>query len=297
MTTVQEITHRGDAYVLAVNTALDEYLSDFDLPQQSVVNAMRYSLLSGGKRIRAILLLEFCRMCGGDTQTAMPFACAVEMLHCYSLIHDDLPCMDDDDLRRGIPSCHIKFGEAIAVLAGDALLTLAFDIILNPINPGLSAGNTLKAAGLLARAAGYKGMVGGQVIDMECSGADDVILTHQNELKTGAVIRAAVMMGCIAADADDALIRTADDYAEKIGLSFQIVDDILDMVGSTEEIGKPAGSDAGNKKTTFATLYGVEKSRNIVDQLVNDAKAFLKAFPFSDDFIYSFTDALSDRKS
>lgn len=295
---MSDYSKRLDDYITKVNTALDGYLPEKNLPQQVVVDAMRYSLLSGGKRIRAVLVLEFCRMCGGNVQAALPFACAIEMLHCYSLIHDDLPCMDDDDLRRGHPSCHIAFGEANALLAGDGLLTLAFETILKGSDPSkVSYEHIVKAAGVLAQAAGYNGMVGGQTIDLQNEGAplSAELLNTIHALKTGALIRAGVQMGCIAAGAEDRLIGIANGYAEKIGLSFQIVDDILDIVGSAGELGKPIGSDKNNNKTTFATLYGVEDARRMAQTLSSDAKVLLKEFPFSDGFILEFTDALTNR--
>ncbi|MFA9380644.1 MAG: polyprenyl synthetase family protein [Acetanaerobacterium sp.] len=299
ITMTMDVNRRAETYAAMVNAALSDYLDDTGLPQQEVVDAMRYSLLCGGKRVRAILLLEFSRMCGGRVQDALPFACAVEMLHCYSLIHDDLPCMDDDDLRRGRPSCHIQFGEATALLAGDALLTLAFEVMLeNAASSDVSARNTLRAAGVLARASGYHGMVGGQVIDLvnENTQPDAETLTLIHEMKTSALIRAAAAMGCIVADADEALIAAADGYAKKIGLSFQIVDDILDIIGTSEELGKPAGSDNKNRKNTFATLYGVEKAKIIAGDLGREALQFLSAFPHEDEFIHLFTGLLTQRK-
>ena len=288
-------SERLNEYISMVNNELDRLLPAQKIPQQVVIDAMRYSLLSGGKRIRAVLVLEFCRMCGGDVAAALPIACAVEMLHCYSLIHDDLPCMDDDDLRRGRPSCHIAFGEANALLAGDGLLTLTFETILS--SSGLAPEQIVKAAGVLSKAAGYQGMVGGQTVDLQNEGKpiSGETLEYIHALKTGALIRAAVQMGCITAKADEGLCSAADEYAEKIGLSFQIIDDILDIVGFAQEMGKPVGSDKNNDKTTFATLYGVDKARQMVKTLNDEAKALLKWFPKADEFIYEFTDSLTSR--
>ncbi len=295
---MNDYSKRLDDYVEMINTALDGYLPEQGVPQQAVVDAMRYSLMSGGKRIRGVLVLEFCRLCGGDISAALPFACAIEMLHCYSLIHDDLPCMDDDDLRRGRPSCHIAFGEANALLAGDGLLTLAFETILTGCSPEkVPYERTVKSAGILAKAAGYNGMVGGQTIDLQNEGSplSAEMLDTIHTLKTGALICAAVQMGCVVAGSDDSLIQIADSYGEKIGLSFQIVDDILDIVGSAKELGKPTGSDQSNHKTTFATLYGIEQARRMAQGMSEEAKGLLKAFPCVDTFILEFTDALTNR--
>lgn len=297
MSSIATIEQREPYYLQLINTALERYLSDRGLVQQDVVDAMRYSLLSGGKRIRGILLLEFCRMCGGSIDDALPFACAVEMLHAYSLIHDDLPCMDDDDMRRGQPSCHIRYGEATALLAGDALLTYSFEIMLVKSNT-VPAECALRAAGILARAAGYHGMVGGQVIDLASEGkqADEQTLSLIHSMKTAALIRAASTMGCVIAGADEDKVQAADRYSEKIGLSFQIVDDILDITGTSEELGKNVGSDVQNSKTTFATLYGVQRASELAYELSDGAKQYLSCFEYLDDFIYRFTDKLTDRR-
>lgn len=297
MSSIATIEQREPYYLQLINTALERYLSDKGLVQQDVVDAMRYSLLSGGKRIRGILLLEFCRMCGGKIDDALPFACAVEMLHAYSLIHDDLPCMDDDDMRRGQPSCHIRYGEATALLAGDALLTYSFEIMLakpDAVPPEYA----LRAAGILARAAGYHGMVGGQVIDLASEGkqTDEQTLSFIHSMKTAALIRAASTMGCVIAGADEDKVQAADRFSEKIGLSFQIVDDILDITGTSEELGKNVGSDVQNSKTTFATLYGVQRASELACELSSAAKQHLSCFEYSDDFIYRFTDKLTDRR-
>ncbi len=291
------INERTKQYMQAISTSLERYLADAQLPQQSVVDAMRYSLLSGGKRIRAILCLEFCRMCGGTVSDALPFACAVEMIHCYSLIHDDLPCMDNDDLRRGQPACHIAFGEATALLAGDALLTLAFDVMLNNPSNEASAKSTVRAAGILAQAAGYRGMIGGQVVDLASEGTelDEQALTLIHRMKTAALIRAAAAIGCVVAGGTEQMLSAADRYCEKIGLSFQIVDDILDIIGTSEQLGKPVGSDRQNSKFTFAALHGVAKATELVHSLADQAKQQLAVFPYTDEYIYQFTDQLADR--
>ena len=244
-----------------------------------VREAMRYSLLSGGKRIRPILTLAFCEACGGEALSALPFACAVEMIHTYSLIHDDMPCMDDDDLRRGRPTNHKVYGEATAVLAGDALLTAAFEWMLDP-SVTLPPERVLEAAGVLARAAGAQGMVGGQVLDMAGEG-HAMGLTEVEELqrlKTGALIRAAAEMGCVLAGGTGEQRAAVCRYAERIGLAFQIQDDILDVVGDEATLGKPVGSDAKSEKNTFVTLKGLEECRRLVDKLTGEAVEALALF-------------------
>ena len=279
-------------YLELINDALEKYLPKSD---DIVSEAMKYSVRNGGKRIRPILALEFCRACGCEPQKALPFACAVEMIHTYSLIHDDLPCMDDDDYRRGKPSCHIAFGEANALLAGDALLTLAFETVSNA---DLPAESVVKAVKELSYSAGILGMVGGQVLDLQ---NENKALTLQeleqiHNLKTGELIRVACVLGCIAAEADEAKIKAAEDYAKGIGLTFQIVDDILDVSSDAETLGKPIGSDAENQKTTYASLLGIEKSKEIASELTENAKAALDVFNEDTNSLKQLADKLQTRK-
>ncbi len=249
--------------------------------QDEVVKAMKYSLSNGGKRLRPVLCLEFARACGADRFDALDFACAVEYIHTYSLIHDDLPCMDDDDMRRGKPSCHKEFGEATALLAGDALLTHAFQILAGA---ELDDKKIALACGLLAQNAGVQGMVGGQVIDLkyESETPDLQQLLSVHRLKTGALISAACLLGCIAAGADDVKIAAASAFAYDLGVAFQIKDDILDVVGSTEALGKPVGSDAENNKTTYVTVRGMENAQKDVEMLTSAAVSRLSAFENTD---------------
>lgn len=249
--------------------------------QDEVVKAMKYSLSNGGKRLRPVLCLEFARACGADRFDALDFACAVEYIHTYSLIHDDLPCMDDDDMRRGKPSCHKEFGEATALLAGDALLTHAFQILAGA---ELDDKKIALACGLLAQNAGVQGMVGGQVIDLkyESETPDLQQLLSVHRLKTGALISAACLLGCIAAGADDEKIAAASAFAYDLGVAFQIKDDILDVVGSTETLGKPVGSDAENNKTTYVTVRGMENAQKDVEMLTSAAVSRLSAFENTD---------------
>ncbi|MCQ2472266.1 MAG: polyprenyl synthetase family protein [Clostridia bacterium] len=280
-------------YVEIVNNALEEFLPKGD---DVVSQAMRYSVRNGGKRIRPVLVLEFCKVCGGDPMLALPYACALEMIHTYSLIHDDLPCMDDDDFRRGKPSCHVAFGEANALLAGDGLLTLAFETAAKST---LSADKTVKAVSQLAKAAGVCGMIGGQVMDLENEGKSvgvDV-LEKTDALKTGELIRVACVLGCISAGADDEKIKNAESYAKDIGLAFQIVDDILDVTGDEKALGKPIGSDADNDKSTYVSALGLDGSTKKVDFLTERAKEALKSFDGDTAFLCDFADKMAKRKS
>lgn len=255
-----------EAYLAQASKALDAACGQF-LPETSeVCRAARYSLLGGGKRIRAVLVLSVCDLLGGDKAAAGQFAAAVEMLHCYSLIHDDLPCMDNDDLRRGRPSCHKAFDEATAMLAGDVLLTEAFEVVANA---PASAQACVRAARALGAGAGSRGMVYGQELDLKyealAATEDQLRLIHRN--KTGALINAAVQMGAAAAEADTETCRVLEAYAYGLGLVFQIVDDVLDVTSTPEQLGKPIGSDSENGKTTFVTLYGTDGAMVLAEKL------------------------------
>ena len=261
--------------------ALYACLPGADCREGVLIEAMRYSLEAGGKRVRPRLVLEFCRLCGGSAAAATPFACAVEMIHTYSLIHDDLPCMDDDDLRRGQPSNHKVYGEDIALLAGDALLTLAFETLADDRTASLTSDKACRlAAKKLAKYAGATGMVGGQVIDLksENTNAPIEVLREMDEKKTACLIQAACELGCVAADASEDRLRAAALYGESIGVAFQIQDDILDWTSSDEELGKPVGSDSENSKSTYVSLLGIEKCRALVDELTSQAIKALDSF-------------------
>ena len=238
---------------------------------------------------------NFNRILGGAANDAMEFAAAIEMMHAYSLIHDDLPCMDDDDLRRGKPSCHVAFGEAIALLAGDALQTLAFETLAR--NTSLEPAQVLQAVRELAAAAGSRGMVGGQTVDIEGTAQTVEQLTGMCMMKTGALIKCAVRLGCLSVGADEASMAQADIYADAIGLAFQIRDDILDVIGSTEELGKPVGSDAEQQKATFATVLGTEWAQSLAEKLTRTALDALKQLNVAeDDPLYEMTVELCSRK-
>lgn len=264
-------------------------------PQAKVLEAMRYSLEAGGKRIRPLLVLAFCRACGGDVQKALKPALAIEMIHTYSLIHDDLPAMDDDDYRRGRLSCHKAFDEATAILAGDALNVLPFELLSTDTT--LPAETRVSLIAELANAAGAEGMIGGQVIDIANETRTDV---DQNNLvnmyahKTGALIRVACTMGCMVAGANDKMLTAATEYAQRLGLAFQIVDDILDVTGTPELLGKPIGSDAAHHKTTFVTLLGLEGAKAEASRLTEEALRLLEDIP-EHQFLTDLTEALLNR--
>ncbi len=263
----------------------------------AVSDAARYSLFGKGKRVRAVLCLAVCEMLNGSPELAECYAAGVEMLHCYSLIHDDLPCMDDDDLRRGRPSCHKAYGEATALLAGDALLTAAFEALSAARG---TARQNVQAVQLLSRAAGANGMVWGQEQDLYYEahaalvGEEQLKAIHRS--KTGELIRAAALLGAIAANADGRQCEAVGEYAEAVGMVFQIMDDVLDVTATEQELGKPIGSDAENGKTTFVTLYGAERSRQIAQELTQDACAKLqKTFGGQSLFLCMLADRLLHR--
>lgn len=276
---MNDFNERIKKYCDLVDAKLDEIISKKGYAQQIVFDAMEYSISAGGKRIRPILLLEFCRVCGGDVQKALPFACALEMIHTYSLIHDDLPCMDNDDFRRGKPSCHKAFGEANALLAGDALLNLAFETMLSS-EIDLSAEVKLKAALFIAKCSGVYGMIGGQVIDLQNEGKDisEELLIRLYKDKTAALLRAAAVGGAILAGADEVKINFANQFAEKVGLAFQIVDDILDFEGDEAVLGKPVGSDEKNNKKTYVAFHGIDNAKEDAKTLTTKALEALENF-------------------
>ena len=265
----------------AFEEALPCYMPATGGLQTTVAEAMAYACEAGGKRIRPVLTMEFCRVCGGDSRQALPFAAAIEMIHSYSLVHDDLPCMDNSPLRRGRPSTHAKYGETMALLAGDGLLNLAFETMLRPDNhANLSAQQVLSAAAALADGAGIDGMVGGQVIDLESEGKtiDLATLEALQQGKTAALLIAACVMGARLAGADEAWEAAARSFGENVGLAFQIVDDILDVTASADKLGKPVGSDADNEKSTYVSLLGLEEARRLAAQRTADAVEALSVF-------------------
>ena len=281
-----------------IGEALEQAISADDADFLPVLEAQRYSLLAPrAKRIRPTLVLELCRMLGGDDKAAMPLAVAVEMVHTYSLIHDDLPCMDDDDLRRGRPTCHKAHGEAFALLAGDALLTGAFEKIATA--PYLDARAVRDAVLVLAGAAGDRGMIGGQVIDLVGEGRSlpEGTLLKLHRGKTGALIRASALLGVIAAgySVDSREAQDAAKYAEGIGLAFQIVDDVLDVTESADTTGKSVGSDEKKQKTTFMSYYSPREALAYARRVSDEAKAAIAAYPGAD-FLLALADYLIDRR-
>lgn len=281
-----EFEGRLREYGSEIETVLRRYLNpEQDRPYRTVLEAMDYSLSAGGKRIRPILTLEFCRLCGGAAEDAYPFAAAIEMVHTYSLIHDDLPCMDDDDYRRGRPTNHKVYGEAMAVLAGDGLLTEAFAVALSAKIP---AERVVRATAALAEAAGCSGMLGGQVIDLESENRQIPLelLETLHRQKTAALIRGAVRMGAIVGGADARQIEAADRYAEALGLAFQITDDILDVTGDAEKLGKSVHSDERAGKSTYVTALGLEKAKERAEELTACAVESLGVFSDADFLIW-----------
>ena len=286
-------------YIRAVEAAIDNLIPKGSAEEQKLIDAVRYSLDLKGKRVRPSLTLAFAQLCGGDIKAAMPFACAVEMIHTYSLIHDDLPCMDDDDYRRGKPANHKVFGEDTALLAGDALQSMAYEVMLSDRTVREVGGErAARAAHVLAQKSGLLGMVGGQAIDLsiEHRQVDIDTVRLMEEKKTANLIEAACMMGCIAAGADENRIRAAERYAHAIGLAFQIVDDILDVTSTAEELGKPIGSDAENEKNTFMSLLGYARCRELVDELTREALDALGAFEGDTSELADFAVQLAERK-
>lgn len=264
----------------AVEESLTSFISGAEnSPQKIIFDSMKYSLEAGGKRIRPVLLLETIKMMGGDCSAGIPFACAVEYIHTYSLIHDDLPAMDDDDLRRGKPTNHKVFGEAVAILAGDGLLNSAFEIMSGEILKNNCIGY-VKAMNVIASCAGVNGMIAGQIVDIESEGRSISYeeLRYLHSKKTGALIKASVMAGAYIAGANEEELKAVERYSENIGLAFQITDDILDVTGNTSELGKNTGSDIQNDKSTYVSLFGIEKARLLAQDCLKDAVESLGNF-------------------
>lgn len=278
-----------------INDFLDN--NAFEGCEKSVVlDAMNYSLKNGGKRIRPLFTLYFSELADGNKESAVKLGCALEMIHTYSLIHDDLPCMDNDDMRRGKPSCHTAFGEANALLAGDALLTEAFYLAAQS---GISDANANLAVKYLSEFAGVRGMVMGQVLDLQFENTEPTLndIKKMYSLKTCALLKCACVLGYLTSEEiDNEKIDLICQFAENIGLAFQITDDILDVISDSETLGKPVGSDEKNNKPTFVRLYGLEKSKELVNELTNNAISILKSFNGKSDKIIKLTLALAERK-
>lgn len=272
----QYLNHKRGMVSQALNDMIQAHFSDSRL-----ASAMQYSLMASGKRIRPVLCMAAAETVGEITPDVIQTACAIEMIHTYSLIHDDLPAMDNDDLRRGKPTCHIKYDEATAILAGDALLTLAFEILSGPATlPGNNAVNQLQVINLISKAAGHKGMIEGQMRDMEAENAVITVdaLKKIHYLKTGALIDASIVAGALLAGADARSIEQLKIYADNIGLAFQVADDILNVEGDAARMGKATGTDASRNKATYPGLLGMEKSRQFAADLINNALHALEIF-------------------
>lgn len=285
------------SYIELIENKLRFYNPQPDNLQNNIYKAMNYSLEAGGKRLRPVLLLEFCRVCGGNIDEAMPFACALEMIHTYSLIHDDLPAMDNDDLRRGQPTNHKVFGEAVAILAGDALLTKAFHIMASANMENKA--NHIKAIEYMSNAAGTEGMIGGQIVDIENENKPASIetLRYMHSLKTGALIKAACVIGGIVAGASDKTLKILSDYAENLGIAFQIRDDILDVTGNEEELGKPIGSDAKCNKSTYVSILGIDEAKELCSEYTEKALVCLSELKADTGFLEDFTKSLLTRNN
>ena len=282
-----------------IEDKIESYLPKEEGYQKTIFEAMNYSLRAGGKRLRPILLMEAYKLCQGQGEDFVPYSVAMEMIHTYSWIHDDLPALDNDDLRRGKPTNHIVFGEAMAILAGDALLNTAYETMLNATFKHPRPELSLRAAYEISRGAGIYGMIGGQVVDVESEdkkiNKDKLDYIHMN--KTAAMIVGSVRAGAILAGIDEDRLESLTKYAENIGLAFQIVDDILDIEGDEKLLGKRVGSDLDNDKSTYPSLLGISESKKIVENLIEEAKISLEVFDSDAEFMNALADFIRDRQN
>lgn len=292
---------RQSEYLELINRRLEKISAVPDNLQRSVFEAMRYSLMAGGKRIRPMLTLAVADLFGGSREDALLFGTALECIHTYSLIHDDLPCMDNDELRRGRPTCHVAYGESTALLAGDALLNLAFELMSDRSGyHQISEAQALRIIREVSLCSGAHGMIGGQVVDLACEGAEAVspeTLTYMHERKTGALIRVSAVSGAMVSGASEKEIEKISEFSLKLGLAFQIKDDILDFTGDEEVLGKPIGSDLESEKTTFVSLWGLEESQRRLDELTKQAQMCLNSFGERAGFLRAFSDYLLQRQN
>lgn len=283
-----------------VDEYLDGYLTEKDNYQRNIYEVMRYSVFAGGKRLRPVITLASCEIVGGNVVDAIPFGCAIEMIHTYSLIHDDLPAMDNDDYRRGKPTSHKMFGEAMAILAGDGLLNKAFEIVAEEsLKNSMDLSKAMRAIAVIANASGTEGMIGGQVIDLEAENKqiDEQHLRYMHLHKTGALIIACTKAGAILGGGNEKEIEALEVYGRNLGLAFQIKDDILDVEGNQDKLGKPVGSDANNGKSTFVSLMGLEKSKEQVNALTEEAIQHLHIFGEKRWFLEELANYLIHRES
>lgn len=291
-----EIRKHVEEQANLISERLEKILST-NMPS-TVLDAMEYSVSNGGKRIRPILTIEFAKASGGNVDSALDFGCAVEMIHTYSLIHDDLPCMDNDDMRRGKPACHIAFGEDNALLAGDALLTEAFTTLASVKD--VDSKNIVRAVTYLSCYAGINGMVGGQILDLQFEESKPTVdeILKMYSLKTCGLIKASCVLGCLAgSEYNENKIRAAIDYAENLGIAFQIQDDILDIEGDAVSLGKPVGSDEKNDKSTIVKYFGLEKSKDLVKQYTEKAIKSLIVFENNTEILKQLAYMLVERKN
>ena len=281
-----------------IEELLKKYMPKEDGYQSKIMESMNYSLKSGGKRLRPILTLEACKIVGGSEEDAIPFAMAIEMIHTYSLIHDDLPSLDNDDLRRGKPTNHKVYGEAMAILAGDGLLNYAYEIMLSSSLNKDNPEKYLRAIGEIAKSAGIYGMIGGQVVDVESENTlipkEKLDYIHLN--KTAAIMVGCMRAGAIVGNANEEQLEKVTKYAKNIGLSFQIVDDILDIIGDESKLGKHVGSDIENNKSTYPSLIGIEKSKEVATQLINEARENIKTLNGDYNFLDGLANYIIDRE-
>ena len=281
-----------------IEDILKQYMPKEEGYQKIIMESMNYSLNAGGKRLRPILTLEACKLVDGNEDDATPFAAAIEMIHTYSLIHDDLPALDNDDLRRGRKTNHIVYGEDIAILAGDALLNYAFETMLSTSLEKDNPKKYLKAIHEIAESVGIYGMIGGQVVDVQSEdmkiSKDKLDYIHNN--KTAAIMVGCMRAGAIIGDADDNKLEQITKYAKNIGLAFQIVDDILDIIGEESKLGKKVGSDIDNNKSTYPSLIGLEESKQIAKNLIEEAKLSIKAINNDGEFLCGLADYIIDRE-
>lgn len=289
-----------EEYIKIINSKLHEYFNVPELPQKIVYEAMQYSINAGGKRIRPVLSLAVCDLLNYDVYEILPFACAVELIHTYSLIHDDLPCMDNDDYRRGKPTNHKVYGEAMAVLAGDGLLNLAFEIINEELLKCQELEllkRKIKAACIISKASGCRGMIGGQAIDITSEGKDisEELLMHLHNCKTGALIKASVISSGIVCGARETELNALDKYSQCIGLAFQIKDDILDYEGEMQTLGKTPGKDIISGKATFVSLMGLDRAKSKLDELMLESVKALACFGEKADFLKFISDVICSR--
>lgn len=289
-----------NSYLDLINKLLSKLFVMEDVDEARVLEAMKYSLMNGGKRIRPMITLAFCELLGGNIEDALVFGAAIECIHTYSLIHDDLPCMDNDDLRRGKPTCHKAFDEATAVLAGDGLLNFAFEYMSDFKNyKNVSLGNVLKAVNYISSSSGYRGMIGGQAIDLALENKDNitaVMLENLDKKKTAALIMCSAVAGVIAADGKDEDIEAAESFSYNLGLAFQIKDDILDYEGNTSVLGKNTGSDAENGKSTYVSVLGIDAAKLLLGKYTENAVSSLEKYGDKAEFLIELSNYLLNRE-